>query len=115
MPSLRLSPLHHLFSLFAAIFIAGTLFAGAVASAQTRTNGPAYRAELAQPASATRMAAGGVVWTCAGNACTAPRSNSRPAIVCARLVREAGAVTSFAVAGTAISATDLDRCNASAS
>lgn len=114
MSSQRLSPLYRLFSLFAAIFIAGTLFAGAAANAQTRANGPTYRAELSQPAGQASMAAAGVVWSCDGNACTAPRSNSRPAIVCARLVREAGTLTSFTVAGTAMSATDLERCNAAA-
>jgi hypothetical protein len=114
MPSLKLSPFHHLISLFAAIFIAATLFAGAAANAQTRTGGPTYRAELAQPVADTRVVAGGVLWSCAGNACTAARATSRPAIVCARLVREAGAVTSFAFGGTAMSATDLERCNAAA-
>jgi hypothetical protein len=114
MTSLRLSPLHHLFSLFAAIFIAGALFSGAAANAQSRTNGPTYRAELAQPAAASRIAASGVVWSCEGNACTAARSNSRPAIVCARLVRATGAVTSFAFAGAALSAEEIARCNAAA-
>ena len=114
MSALKLSPLQHVFSLFAALFIAATLFAGAAATAQTRGTAPTYRAELTQPAAAVRMAAAGIVWSCEGNACTAPRSNSRPAIVCARLVREAGPVASFAVAGTAMSATDLERCNAAA-
>lgn len=113
--SLRLSPAYHLFSLVAAIIIASFLTLGTAVSAQTRVSGPTYRAELAQPASTARMAAAGVVWTCDGNACTAPRSNSRPAIVCARLVREAGVLTSFAVSGTAMSASDLERCNAAAS
>jgi hypothetical protein len=112
MSFLKLSPLQHVVSLVAAIFIASFVLIGTAAQAQT--NGPTYRAELAQPAAQARMAASGVVWSCTGNACTAPRSNSRPAIVCARLAREAGVLTSFAVAGTAMSATDLERCNAAA-
>lgn len=114
MSSLRLSPLHYVFSLFAAVVLASFLLVGTASQAQTRTNAAVYRAELAQPATTARLAAGGVVWTCAGNACTAPRSNSRPAIVCARLAREAGTLSSFAVSGAAISGSDLERCNAAA-
>lgn len=112
--SIRLSPLQHLVSLVAAVLIANLLVLGTAAQAQNRANGPTYRAELAQPAAQPRMAAAGVVWTCEGSACTAPRTNSRPAIVCARLVREAGTVASFTVAGTPMSASDLERCNAAA-
>lgn len=112
--SLRLSPLHHVFAVIAAVLAASFMLIGTAASAQVRANGPTYRAELAQPAAAARLAAAGVVWNCEGNACSAPRSNSRPAIVCARLVREAGALTSFSFAGTPLSANDLERCNAAA-
>lgn len=114
MSTLRLSPLQHFVSLFAALFIAATLFTGAAVNAQTRTNGPTYRAELVQPASATRIITGTVLWSCTGTTCTAARATSRPAIVCARFVREVGAVASFAVNGTAMAAEDLARCNAAA-
>jgi hypothetical protein len=109
----RLSPTHHILSLASAVLIAGTLFSSVSVSAQT--NSPVYRAELAQAPAAARVAAAGVAWNCAGTTCTAGRSNSRPAIVCARLVREAGPVTSFAVAGEALPADQLARCNAAAS
>ncbi len=114
MSTLRLSPLQHFVSLFAALFIAATLFTGAAVNAQTRTSGPTYRAELAQPVAEAQIVASGVVWSCTGTACTAARATSRPVMVCARLVREAGAVTSFTVSGTALSAIDLERCNAAA-
>jgi hypothetical protein len=112
MAPIRLSPLQHLISFAGAVVIATTLIAGA-ASAQT--NGPAYRAELVQPAAAPQMLASGVLWRCEGAVCTASRATSRPAIVCARLVREAGPVASFSVAGQPLPADQLARCNAVAS
>jgi hypothetical protein len=114
MSPLRLSPFQHLISFAGAIAIAGSLFASAAATAQARPAGPTYRVELAQPAASRQVAAAGVIWTCEGTACTAPRSNSRPAIVCARLAREAGAVTSFSASGAALPADQLARCNAAA-
>jgi hypothetical protein len=75
--------------------------------------GPYYRAELAAPAAAKgQTLAGGIVWKCADNACAAPKGTSRPAIVCARLAKEVGTVASFTVAGKALEAEDLARCNA---
>jgi hypothetical protein len=114
MSPIRLSPLQHLISFAGAIGIATALLAGAAASAQTNGNGPAYRAELVQPAANAQVLASGVVWRCEGTSCTAARATSRPAIVCARLAREAGPVASFAVAGQALPAEQLARCNAAA-
>ena len=110
MSPLRLSPVHHVFSAFAAVFITVMLFAGAAANAQTRT--AYYTAEMAQPADPARFIAANVAWTCAGTTCTAPRGTSRPAIICARVVREAGAVTRFVANGQELDAEALARCNA---
>jgi hypothetical protein len=112
MTALRLSPFQHAASFVGAILIAGTLFAGAAATAQTRPTSPTYRVELAQPAAERQVLAAGVIWTCEGTTCTAPRSNSRPAIVCARLAREAGTVARFSAGGDALPADQLARCNA---
>lgn len=112
MSTLKLSPLHHLVSLVAALFVTATLFYGAAANAQTR--GPAYSAELAQPAAEARFVVDAQLWNCAGSQCTAGAATSRPAVVCARFVREAGAVTSFVANGRALEAADLERCNRSA-
>ncbi len=110
---LRLSPAQHIASFGAAVVIAVSLLAGAEAQAQPR--GTAYySATLAAPAEASRAIAGGVVWNCAGTDCSAPRGTSRPAIMCARLVREVGAVARFAADGQALDAAALERCNAAA-
>lgn len=114
MNHLRLSPLQRFGSFAAAVLIATTLLSGAAADAQTRP-GAFYTATLAAPAEASRAIAGGVVWNCTGSDCSAPRGTSRPAVMCARLVREVGAVTAFVANGTALDATALERCNAAAS
>ena len=72
---------------------------------------PYYRAEPAAAPSQTRFVARDNVWRCAGSACVSDRTGSRHAAVCAALVREVGALTSFAVEGQAFAAEDLETCN----
>ena len=107
-----LSPAQRLFSILGAILITTTLFFGVAASAQT--NGRYYQATLASPTDITRAVAGAVAWNCNGTTCTASRGTSRPAIMCARFVREVGAVTNFVANGQALDSQALARCNAAA-
>ena len=112
---IRLSPAQHLLSLGGAIAIAVTLFAGAAANAQPRSAASYYSATLTTPAAHARAVAGGIVWNCAGTECSAPRGTSRPAVVCARMAREFGAVSTFVADGRPLETADLERCNAAAS
>jgi len=73
--------------------------------------GAYYRAELSAPAAKTNAVAGGLVWKCAETNCAAPKGTSRPAIVCARLAKEVGTVSTFTAGGKALEAEDLARCN----
>ena len=74
--------------------------------------GAYYRAELTAPATTGHTLAGGLVWKCADTACAAPKGTSRPAIVCARLAKEVGPVSTFTAGGKALEAEDIARCNA---
>ena len=74
--------------------------------------GAFYRAQLAAPAAKGTAVAGGLAWKCAETACAASKGTSRPAIVCARLVKEVGQVSAFTAGGKALEAEDLARCNA---
>ena len=85
-----------------------------VGAAPAVAAGPHYRAELATPTSSNRIVTRDLIWRCAASGCVAGKSNRRPATDCAALVREAGALRSFAVAGKALSAADLEKCNAKA-
>ena len=73
--------------------------------------GAYYRAQLSAPAAKTSAVAGGLVWKCAETNCAAPKGTSRPAIVCARLVKEVGPVSSFIADGKALEGEALARCN----
>ncbi len=73
--------------------------------------GAFYRAQLAAPAAKGTAVAGGLAWKCAETACAAGKGTSRPAIVCARLVKKVGQVSAFTAGGKALDAEDLARCN----
>src|SRR3546814_17371368 len=71
-----------------------------------------YTAEPAAKPVEARFALRDVLWTCGDAGCTGGKSNSRPAIVCAVLAREVGSLTSFRVAGEALTPEQLEKCNA---
>ena len=73
-----------------------------------------YRAEPAAAPAAARITAHGTVWRCDPSGCAAPQTGSRPAIVCASLVREIGPLRSFSAAGRPLAAEELEKCNARA-
>lgn len=101
------------FAAFVALAWTTLTIGSAIAPAPAQAaEGPYYRAELAAPAKAAKPIAGGMVWSCSQNACTSGKGTSRPAIVCARLVKEVGPVASFTAAGKALEADDIARCNA---
>jgi hypothetical protein len=72
-----------------------------------------YTAALATPLAAPRQVIlRGVLWNCAGDACTAARDVSRDVNVCARLVKKVGPVAAFSTPRGALAAEELARCNA---
>jgi hypothetical protein len=73
-----------------------------------------YRAMLATPPAADRLIVRDLVWHCGADGCVAGRSNSRAAVDCAALARQAGALASFSVQGRPLSAEELEKCNARA-
>lgn len=88
-------------------------FAGLVgAAAGPAFAGPHYQAQPAVAPASAKLVLRDVVWNCGDAGCVAGQSNSRPAIVCAVLAKEVGLIRSFAVAGQALSAEELDKCNA---
>jgi hypothetical protein len=86
-----------------------------LAAAPAFAAAPHYAAELAQARpTAERMVVHDIVWRCAADGCAAGRSNSRPLTDCMALVRQAGALKSFAVEGAALPPDQLGKCNAAA-
>jgi hypothetical protein len=73
-----------------------------------------YSARTSAPAPAERIAVQDILWTCDSGSCTGSTANSRPVVLCEALAKKAGRIESFLVDGREMSATDLQRCNASA-
>ena len=74
-----------------------------------------FQAEPAARPSQDRFVARDSVWRCTDAGCVSTNSTStRPAIVCAALVRQVGALRSFSVDGRAFGAEELETCNARA-
>lgn len=90
-----------------ASFLLGLLLAAAPATAST------YSASLATPLSG-RFIARDITWNCAGSACKGATDESRPVVLCQSLAKRAGRIGSFLVDGRAMTASELERCNASA-
>jgi hypothetical protein len=89
-----------------ALFLAGIFVAAPAAAAN-------YSATLTQPTTA-RVITRDISWTCGPAACQGATEQSRPVVLCEALAKRAGTVESFLVDGRALSATELERCNASA-
>jgi hypothetical protein len=72
-----------------------------------------YAATLASP-TAGRIIARDLNWACGADGCRGATAESRPAVLCQALAKQAGKVDSFLVDGRAFTAAELDKCNASA-
>lgn len=97
------------------VTISALAFAAAlpVAPATVAAQAPArvYVAELASPASAANVVAGGLVWRCEGTRCTAPVNGTRALRACREVNRKLGQVVRFEAEGAPLAEADLARCN----
>ena len=75
--------------------------------------GPDYRLTT-KAETKGRYVAANTLWSCTGGGCSAQSSTSRPAVVCAQIVREVGALESFSFKGEAFGDEALAKCNARA-
>ena len=74
-----------------------------------------FQAETTARPPQSRFIARDSIWRCTDNACVSSNETStRPAIVCATLVRQVGALRSFSANGRAFGAGELQACNARA-
>jgi hypothetical protein len=98
--------------LMSMLLSAATFFAVlAPAPAEARSSAPYYTAELAQPASETKIVAGGVAWRCEGTVCVAKKGSSRPMRMCRQLKRKTGEIVSFTSRNEPLAEERLARCN----
>ena len=74
-----------------------------------------FQAETNSRPPQARFVARDSIWRCTDNACVSTNETAtRPAIVCAALARQVGALRSFSVDGRAFGAEELESCNARA-
>lgn len=74
-----------------------------------------FQAETSTAPAQSRFVARDSAWRCAGTACvTTNQTSTRPAIACAALARQVGALRSFTANGRAFGAEELQACNARA-
>jgi len=74
-----------------------------------------FQAETNARPSQERFVARDSIWRCSESNCVSTNSTStRPAIVCAALARQVGALKSFSADGRAFGAEELQSCNARA-
>ncbi len=83
----------------------------APAALQANPTAPYFSVELSEPAGKSEAIAGGVLFRCEDNICTAPRSRDRALRVCSELRREVGTIASFSAGGTLLPDAQLARCN----
>ncbi|MBB3764631.1 CC_3452 family protein [Sphingomicrobium lutaoense] len=74
---------------------------------------PMMTATPESPASA-RVITKGAAWNCREGQCRAASADSRPAVLCQRLAKEVGTISSFSVDGRTFGEEDLAKCNAKA-
>lgn len=91
--------------------VALTLAAATPAFAQ---GAGALAVPVAQPTKPAALVAGETLWSYGSAGYTAQALTARPTIACQQVVKKIGAVSSFSVNGTALSAEELAKCNAKA-
>jgi hypothetical protein len=97
-----------LFSMLLTVLLVGAAAGPALA------NGTHYRAQPASPPAAERLVVRDLIWKCGPAGCVAGKGTSRPAIECAALVRQVGALRSFSAGGEPLPPEQLEKCNARA-
>jgi hypothetical protein len=75
---------------------------------------PVVRAITVAQLAPKTLVAGETLWNCGADGCTTRAVTARPAIACAQVTKQVGAVSSFSINGAALSAEDLAKCNARA-
>jgi hypothetical protein len=101
-------------SLSLALALSATGIVAAPALAAAPSSGAYYQARFAAPPAAERLIVRRLIWKCGPGGCVAGRSNSLATTDCAALARQGGRLSSFTVAGRALSAAELEKCNARA-
>jgi hypothetical protein len=92
---------------FAALFTAAALLAGPAVAGT-------YSAKPVTAPATAKIIGKDISWACGPAACNGSTDASRPLVLCQDLAKRAGRLESFVADGQALTAAELDKCNASA-
>jgi hypothetical protein len=92
---------------FAAIFTAAAFLAAPAVAGS-------YSAKPFTAPATAKIIGKDISWTCNSGSCRGSTDASRPLVLCQDLAKRAGRLESFVADGRALSADQLDKCNASA-
>lgn len=105
------SPLSQL-AFVAAAFVGTALSFGATAGPANAAGASFYEVQLAAPVTGARTTVvNDVAFRCDGATCRGTQGTSRAEVVCARLARKLGEVSSFSAKGETLDAEGLAKCN----
>lgn len=101
-------------AIVAAVAYTSLTFGAAITptAAEASGNQVFYKAQLAKPVEkTTTTVAGGVVWSCKGDTCIAPKGTSSSVRVCRQLQKEHGEIAGFTAKGEELASDSLAKCN----
>jgi hypothetical protein len=99
--------------LLAGLALVGSIGSIAATVSPAQAAAPRYTAKLVTALEApAKKVVNDVIWSCAGDTCSAPIDGGRPLNTCIKVVKTFGQVTAFASPKGEFSAEDLQRCNA---
>lgn len=99
--------------LAAGLAFVGTVLSFSVTTAHAATNHYSAKLASALPAPQSKVV-NDVIWSCAGENCTAPLDGGRAINTCIKVAKTFGQLSSFTGPKGEFSAEDLQRCNAAA-
>jgi len=82
--------------------------------ASTPAMAGSYSAKPVAAPTKSKIVGKDIAWICAPGGCQGSTDTSRPLVLCQDLAKRVGTIESFLADGRALSAAELDKCNASA-
>lgn len=112
MIAIRNSAVRQLLPAVLALVGTATTFAVTATPVRAAEGNAYYSVQLATPvAKPAKMMLGDVLWSCAGDTCSAGQDAARPVVVCTKLAAKVGTINKFATPKGELAAEDIARCN----
>ncbi len=112
MSAIRNSAVRQLLPAVLALVGTAATFAVTANPARAADGNSYYSVTLAAPvAKPAKLLLGEVLWSCAGDICSAGQDTARPVVVCTKLAARVGTINRFVTPKGALAVEDMARCN----